>query len=65
MAISKDDFFKPGRVSGDEKVLTADQVVKQIVSAETAQRLDKTERLRQLREAQQSAGTAPPPVRGK
>lgn len=65
MAITKDDFFKPGRATEQNKAPTPDQVVRQIVSAETAQRMDKTERLRQLREAQEAAGATRPPVRGK
>ncbi|MCL6708308.1 hypothetical protein M8R20_15010 [Pseudomonas sp. R2.Fl] len=65
MTITKEHFFKPGRASGEEKTLTADQVVKQIVSAEAAQRLRKTEHLRQLREAQETARIVQPPVRGK
>jgi hypothetical protein len=60
MAISKGNFFKPGRVPAREGPLTADQVVRQIVSDEAAARDRKTAHLRELREARERAAMVPP-----
>ena len=49
MTATKDQFFKPGRVSATDKLATTDKAAREII-AEEARRFDtKTERLRRLR----------------
>lgn len=65
MTITKEAFFKPGRMSAQDKASMTDQAAKEIVTAEAAQRARKTERLRRLREAQEAATAALSPARRK
>lgn len=58
MKASKDNFFKPGRVSTQTKAHTTDTASKEILAAEAAQRAKKTERLRLMRLAQTDAAAA-------
>ena len=60
MKATKENFFKPGRVSTQTKAHTTDSASREILAAEAAQRAKKTERLRLARLAQDSdASTAP------
>ncbi|MCX8999609.1 hypothetical protein NOF55_21110 [Rhizobiaceae bacterium BDR2-2] len=65
MTITKEAFFKPGRTSAQDKASTTDRAAKEIITAEALQRARKTQRLRELREAQETATVVIPPVRGK
>lgn len=58
-------FFKPGKLSAQDKASLTDSAAKQIINAEADQRARKTERLRQLREAQEAAVVAADPVPAK
>lgn len=49
MTATKEDFFKPGKLSSQEKATATNQAVAQILAAETASRLKKTDRLREAR----------------
>jgi hypothetical protein len=55
VTITKDEFFKAGRSSAAEKAMSIDHAARQIIATEAAQRISKTERLRQLREARETA----------
>jgi hypothetical protein len=46
------ELFKPQKISAREKAATTSQVARQIIETEASERIRKTERLRQLREAQ-------------
>ncbi|MND46459.1 hypothetical protein FY136_10265 [Agrobacterium tumefaciens] len=61
MAITKEAFFKPDKPKTQDKASATHTAAKQIIAIETAQRAEKTERLRLLREAQEAA--APPLLR--
>ena len=52
MTATKDAFFKPEKISARDKAKTTTDVARQITEMETADRVSKTTRLRQLREAQ-------------
>ncbi len=65
MSTTKEVFFKPGKLSAQDKASLTDSVAKQIINAESDQRARKTERLRQLREAQEATIAAPVPARPK
>jgi hypothetical protein len=65
MAATKEAFFKPGKLSAQDKASLTDNVAKQIINAEADQRARKTERLRQLREAQEATIIADVPVSAK
>jgi hypothetical protein len=65
MTATKEAFFKPGKLSSQDKASMTDKAAKQIITAESDLRAKKTERLRQLREAQEAAIAAPPPPRTK
>lgn len=58
MTKTKEELFRPGKMSAQNKASATDQAARQIVATEAAQRARKTERLRKLREAQEAA-TAP------
>ena len=49
MTATKDEFFKPGKLTPQQKASATNDAVSQILAAETAQRLKKTERLREAR----------------
>ncbi|KAA1234594.1 hypothetical protein FHL81_23855 [Agrobacterium tumefaciens] len=61
----KRSFFKPGKLSAQDKASLTDSAAKQIINAEAAQRARKTERLRQLREAQEATIITDTPVSAK
>lgn len=65
MAATKEAFFKPGKLSAQDKASLTDSAAKQIINAEADQRVRKTERLRQLREAQEAAIVVTEPVPAK
>ncbi len=52
MTATKDEFFKPGKLSAQAKAEHTNSVVRDIVAAETAAREKKTEKLKALRLAQ-------------
>ncbi len=67
MTATKDQFFKPGRVSATDKLATTDKAAREII-AEEARRFDtKTERLRRLRMERDAAAPEEKPkkVRAK
>ncbi|MGG7516825.1 hypothetical protein ACQ3G6_02940 [Allorhizobium undicola] len=64
MSISKEEFFKPGKLSSADKAENTNTIARQIIAAEDAQRASKTEKLRLLRE-QREADAAPAPARKK
>jgi hypothetical protein len=49
MAADKESFFAPGKQSQQAKATATDNAARMIVSAETAARIKKTARLRELR----------------
>lgn len=61
MTITKEQFFKSGRATAQEKTLATDNAARQIIESEARLRVQKTERLRELR-AQQEAKATPQPV---
>lgn len=65
MTATKEQFFKPGKVSAQEKASATDQAAREIISAEANRRNEKTERLRQLRQAQEADVIPVLPVRRK
>lgn len=65
MAASKEAFFKPGKLSAQDRASLTDNAAKQIINAEADQRARKTERLRQLREAQEATIIADAPLSAK
>lgn len=65
MTITKEEFFKPGKMSAQDKALATDHAAKRIVEIEAALRIQKTERLRQLREAQEPEVVPPSSEHGK
>jgi hypothetical protein len=52
MTMTKQAFFQPEKPSARDKAATTNDVARQITETETADRIRKTARLRQLREAQ-------------
>ncbi|NSZ61053.1 hypothetical protein FY133_23755 (plasmid) [Agrobacterium tumefaciens] len=52
MTMTEQAFFKPEKVSARDKAATTSEVARQIIEAEATDRIRKTARLRQLREAQ-------------
>jgi sRNA-binding protein len=65
MTATKEDFFKPGKMSAQDKASAIDHAARQIIDKEATQRALKTERLRKLREAQEAANPATPAPRAK
>lgn len=65
MTATKDQFFKPGKMSAQDKAAAIDHMARQIIAKETSQRELKTERLRKLREAQEALAPAEPAPRAK
>ncbi|QCJ00257.1 hypothetical protein [Agrobacterium larrymoorei] len=61
MTATKEEFFKPGKMSPREKASATDEASAQIIAAETAQRLKKTERLREARLAREAETVIIPP----
>ncbi|MBW6424792.1 hypothetical protein KX729_25395 [Rhizobium sp. XQZ8] len=60
MTVTKHEFFKPEKISARDKAATTSEVARQIIETEAAERIRKTARLRQLREAKP---IMPDPVR--
>ena len=52
MTMTKQAFFKAEKISPRDKAATTSEVARQIIGTEAADRIRKTARLRQLREAQ-------------
>ncbi|NWJ22836.1 hypothetical protein [Rhizobium sp. RM] len=65
MTITKEAFFKPDKAPAQDKASITDSAAKQIIAVEAAQRAQKTERLRLLREAQQTEAGPTPALRRK
>ncbi|MFB2552787.1 hypothetical protein [Ensifer soli] len=65
MAVTKDNIFKPAKSSAEQKASSTDTAARQIVLAEAAERVRKTESLRKLREAREAEAPsiAAPPSR--
>ena len=61
MTATKQNFFKPTKVSADKKAAETTSAARGIVEQETSERDKKTERLRALRLAKAAADPAPPP----
>lgn len=59
MTATRQQFFKPTKVSAEKKAEETNSVAKGIVAQETAARDKKTEKLRALRLAQAAAQPAP------
>lgn len=59
MTATKDAFFKPGKMSAQDKAAAIDHVAREIIAKEITQREKKTERLRKLREAHEAEAPAP------
>ncbi|HEV7433350.1 MAG TPA: hypothetical protein VGO22_00525 [Pseudorhizobium sp.] len=59
MTATKEEFFKPAKMSAQAKAEQTNSVVRDILDAETSAREKKTERLKALRLAQ----PAPAPVK--
>ena len=65
MTATKDQFFKPGRVSATDKLATTDKAAREII-AEEARLLDtKTARLRRLRMERDAAAPAEKPKKAR
>lgn len=66
MTITKEEFFKAGKISTQDKATSTDQAARQIVATEAALRAQKTQRLRALRAVQETeASLANPPVEAR
>ena len=65
MAATKDEFFKPSKLTSQQKASATNEAVAQILAAETAQRQKKTDRLRQLRLEREAETVIAPPVAEK
>ncbi len=56
MTATKDQFFKPAKLSADAKAKHTNSIVRDILDSEAAAREKKTQNLRALRLAQGTAG---------
>jgi len=52
MTMTTQELFKPEKIPARDKAATTSHVARQIIETEAAERIRKTQRLRQLREAQ-------------
>lgn len=59
MSITKEQFFKPGKLSAQDKASTTNQAARDILAKEASDRERKTDRLRQLRLEQQGTIATP------
>lgn len=59
MTATKEEFFKPGKLSAQAKAEQTNTVVRDILAAEAAAREKKTEKLKALRMAQPVPEAAP------
>ncbi len=60
MTVTKDEFFKPAKLSADAKVKQTNAVVREILVSEAAARDKKTENLRALRLAREAEAASAP-----
>jgi hypothetical protein len=65
MTATKEEFFKPGKLSAQAKAEQTNTVVRDILDAETTAREKKTEKLKALRLAQPMPEAAAPKKRGR
>jgi hypothetical protein len=65
MTATKDQFFKPTKLSADAKAKNTNSVVRDILDSEAIAREKKTENLRALRLARTAAETSKGPGSGK
>jgi len=63
MTATRQQFFKPTKLSADKKAEETNSMAKGIIAQEAADRDKKTEKLRALRLAQEAAQPAPLPKR--
>lgn len=61
MTATRQQFFKPTKVSAEKKAAETNSIARGIVEQETAARERKTEKLRALRLAKEAADPAPLP----
>ncbi|PRX08703.1 hypothetical protein [Martelella mediterranea] len=61
MTATKDEFFKPGRMSASDKASITDRAARAIIAEEATQLQSKTERLRRLRLEREATEAAPEP----
>ncbi|WP_242219853.1 hypothetical protein [Shinella zoogloeoides] len=62
MTATKQQFFKPTKVSADTKSAQTNSIARGIIEQEAAAREKKTEKLRALRMAREAADPAPLPA---
>ncbi|AJY44447.1 hypothetical protein [Martelella endophytica] len=60
MTATKDQFFKPGRMSATDKASITDRAAREIITEEATSLQKKTDRLRKLRLAREEADAAAP-----
>ena len=65
MTATKDEFFKPGKLSAQAKAAQTDAVARDILAAEANARQKKTEKLKALRLAQPVLEETPKKARRK
>ncbi|TNB49178.1 hypothetical protein FF124_04075 [Martelella lutilitoris] len=65
MTATKDEFFKPGRLSASDKASITDRTARAILAEEATQLQSKTERLRRLRLEREAAEPDPAPKKKK
>ncbi len=54
MTVTKDEFFKPEKLTAQQKAAATNSAAAQILAAEAAHRTKKTDRLRELRLAHEA-----------
>lgn len=62
MTATKEQFFKPGKMSAQDKASATEQAARQIIATEADQRMRKTAHLRELREAREAEAGPPSPA---
>lgn len=65
MAATRQQFFKPTKVSAENKAEATNSVARGIIEQEASAREKKTEKLRALRLAKEAADPAPPAPKRK
>ncbi|AQZ50618.1 hypothetical protein [Martelella mediterranea] len=65
MTTTKDQLFKPGRVSATDKLATTDKVAREIIAEEATRLVTKTERLRRLRIEREAAAPEEKPKKAR
>ncbi|NTJ44063.1 hypothetical protein G6L28_15790 [Agrobacterium larrymoorei] len=61
MTVTKDEFFKPEKLTAQQKAAATNSAAAQILAAEAAHRTKKTDRLRELRLAHEATLVAVAP----